>query len=93
MKYDFDYRNMKPEDFEWEKPEMRPVMYCYRLSEYGQKNENDTYEEWESMSHSYSNDRKWFSELYQYMMSVIDKCHEIGYDACKEADAATSEKQ
>lgn len=84
-----DYQNMQAEEFKWEKPEARAVMYCYRLSEYGKLNEEDTYKEWKSMAHSFSNDRKWFSGLYQYMISVIDKCHEIGYNAYKEADISS----
>lgn len=36
------------------------------------------------MEHGMSKDRAWFHNLYKYMISVLDKCKEIGYNAYEE---------
>lgn len=93
MKRDIDYSKLTSDDFVWEKNMARPVMYCYRLSDYGKKSENDTFSDWQSISHSYNTDKKWFNDLYQYMLSVIDKCKAQGYNAYDEANIASERKE
>jgi len=80
-----DYTKVTPDEFNWEEKMARPVMYCFRLSDYGVKSEKETYEEWESMNHSYSKDNAWFHGLYEYMLGVLDKCKAQGYNAFDEA--------
>ena len=92
MKRDIDYSKLTSEDFVWEKDMARPVMYCYRLSEYGKNSEAETFNDWQCMEHGYSNDKKLFHGLYQYMLSVIDKCKEKGYNAFDEANIASEIK-
>ena len=93
MKKEIDYSKLKKEDFVWKDEMARPVMYCYRLSEYGKKSESETFNDWKSMAHSYSTDKKWFHDLYQYMLSVIDKCKEQGYNAFDEANISNERKE
>lgn len=87
-----DYSKLKPEDFVWKDPMARAVMYCYRISEYATKSENQTYEEWNNLCHDFETDRKWFHNLFLYMLSVSDKCEEIGYNAYRESEIAKEEK-
>lgn len=87
-----DFSKLTKEDFVWEKDMARPVMYCYRISDYGKINESETFDKWCALTHSYSTDRDWFHGLYQYMLSVIDKCKEIGYDAYKEVNVRHERK-